>query len=149
MDFFRETILRLRTGWNIRVQTDGDFVRICKRFKIGVTFMPLSTPGYYYRCNGRDHIAIDSRLKGKKRLFTMFHELGHYLMHAPETGATANFFGVIENSREEQEADAFAWCCLFPLRLALTKTKAELMAEEGYSVREIERRKTIYERYGI
>lgn len=66
--------------------------------------MPLRIGGFYYRVMGRDHIAVDSRLAGKAKLAMIFHELGHFLFHAPDSGAMANFQGVGRRTRKEVEA---------------------------------------------
>jgi Zn-dependent peptidase ImmA (M78 family) len=107
-------IKSLAFGWNERPLTESDFYRLCKRFQIRVTEMPLATGGFYYRVKGRDFIAISSRLAGSKRLFVMFHELGHFLLHVPDGGVTANFHGVGRRTRKEREADMFALCALIP-----------------------------------
>jgi Zn-dependent peptidase ImmA (M78 family) len=44
----------------------------------------------------------------------MFHEFAHFMMHAPDTGVTANFHGVGRRTKKEVEADAFALCALIP-----------------------------------
>lgn len=149
MRFTHERIFTQKFGWNQKVLSEDDFILACKKFKIGFQFMPLRVSGFYYCVKEGHYIAIDSKLKGWKRPFTIFHELGHFMLHAPESGYTANFSGVLKNSRHEKEADAFAWTCVFPLRLLLAKSNAELMEEEGYMPWMIKRRRKVYERYGI
>jgi Zn-dependent peptidase ImmA (M78 family) len=114
MKLIIDKIKGLAFGWNERALTERDFYKLCKRFQIRVTEMPLATGGFYYRVKGRDFIAISSRLTGSKRLFVMFHELGHFLLHVPDTGVTANFHGVGRRTRKEREADMFALCALIP-----------------------------------
>src|SRR6266478_7308597 len=93
MFFFLDKIKKLRIRWNERPLAESDFHRLCKRYKIRVVEMPLRTNGFYYRAMGRDFIAVDSRLAGPQKLAVLFHELGHFLFHTPESGATANFHG--------------------------------------------------------
>ena len=114
MQFIAHKLQKLKFGWNERSLTEDDFTALCRRFRISVTEMPLATDGFYYRVKGRDFIAINSRLKGARRLFVMYHELGHFLLHVPDTGATANFHGVGRRTRKEREADIFAICALIP-----------------------------------
>lgn len=109
-----EKISTLSLGWNERPLDEADFHRICRRFKITVTEMPLRVSGFYYRVKGRDFIAIDSRLERPQKLVVMFHELAHFLFHTPESGATANFHGIGRKTRQEAEADAFALCAVIP-----------------------------------
>lgn len=149
MRFFHEPTFVKKFGWNKRSLTEDDFARACKRFKIGVQLMPLTIKGFYYCVKGKHYIAIDSRLRGLRKRITMFHELAHFLLHAPESGYTANFSGIKRNSKEEREADAFAWACVFPLQLLTEKTNVELVEEEGYTLAMIKHRRKIYERFGI
>ena len=110
MRFLTEKFTSLNIGWNERRLTMVDLYRLCKRYRIAVQEMPLATGGFYYRVMGRDFIAVDSRLDEVRKLFVLFHELGHYLLHTPESGATANFHGVGRQTRKEREADLFALC---------------------------------------
>jgi Zn-dependent peptidase ImmA (M78 family) len=104
----------LEIGWNERTLTECDLYRLCRRFDIRVDELPLETSGFYYRLMGRDAIAVNSRLDPRRRLFVLFHEFAHFLLHAPESGPAANFHGVGRRSRAEVEADAFALCAMLP-----------------------------------
>jgi len=149
MRFLSDKISRLRIGWNETALTEVDFFCLCSRFKIGVQEMPLSVGGFYYRVMGRDFIAIDSKLAGPEKLAVMFHELGHFLLHAPETGATANFHGVGRRTRKECEADVFALCALIPKSWIGNRNPHDLIDEDGFSPEMIASRQLILTRYGI
>lgn len=149
MRFLTEKIRHLKIGWNERELTETDFYRLCKRFKIKVTEMPLATGGFYYRVMGRDFIAIDSKLSQEKKLLVLFHELGHFLFHTPESGATANFHGVGRRTRVEREADVFALCSLIPKKLIETTNPQELVDEGGFTPEIVAERLAVLERYGI
>lgn len=82
-------------------------------------------------------------------LFVMFHELGHYLMHAPGGLQEAKFSGRPEQSREEIEADAFACCSILPLDLLSNLTPQELVEGEGFPAWFLMKRLAVYERYGV
>ena len=77
MRFLTDKITRLGIDWNERPLDEADFYKLCKRFKIVVQEMPLTTDGFYYRVMGRDYIAVDSRLNPPQKLLVLFHELGH------------------------------------------------------------------------
>lgn len=147
MQFVIDKIAKLKIGWNERPLTEADFYRLCKRFKVSVTEMPLTVSGFYYRVMGRDFIAVDSRLVGPEKLAVLFHELGHFLLHTPESGATANFHGVGRKTRLELEADAFALCALIPLPWLTTRTAEELV-DDGFPDEMIAERYGVYDRYG-
>ena len=61
----------------------------------------------------------------------MFHELGHFLLHLPDSGTTANFHGVGHRDRKEREADIFAVCALIPRDWIVGRTADELVSDEG------------------
>ncbi|HMJ07964.1 MAG TPA: ImmA/IrrE family metallo-endopeptidase [Pyrinomonadaceae bacterium] len=149
MQFFIEKISRLRFSWNKRPLTETDFYRLCRRFRIHVTEMPLQTNGFYYCMKGRHFIALDSRLTGHKKLFVMFHELAHFLMHSPDAGVTANFHGVGKKTRKEMEADAFALCAILPKQRIENQTPYELADDEGIPADIISQRIGVYRKYGI
>lgn len=149
MKFLIEKISRLRCNWNKKSLTEEDFYRLCGRLGITVVEMPLTTNGFYYCVKRKHYIAIDSRLKKHKKLFVMFHEFAHYLMHAPDTNTTANFHGVGKRTRKELEADAIALCALIPKPWIETRTTQELHDEEGFPPEMLIARKEIYELHKI
>jgi Zn-dependent peptidase ImmA (M78 family) len=148
MRFLLDKLNSLRIGWNERPLTIDDFHRLSRRFSIVVQEMPLSVGGFYYRAMGKDCIAVDSRLPEKEKLAVMFHELGHFLFHAPETGATASFHHVAGLTREECEADAFALCAVIP-RSLIERHSADELVEEGFPAKIVEDRLAIFSRFGV
>jgi len=139
----------LRVGWGKRSLTDEDFQRLCKRFRVKVTEMPLNSGGFYYRVKGRDHIAIDSRLSGIAKLKVQFHELAHFLLHAPESGATANFLSVGQKTRVEYEADAFALCAIVPRQWLEERSVEEILGSEDIPQEMLTERLGVFLTYGI
>lgn len=144
-----ETISRHRIDWNRRPLTESDFYRLCKKHKIAVEEIPLRVSGFYYSVLGKHCIAIDSKLPPQKKLFVMFHEFAHFLLHAPESGATANYHGVGKRTRKEIEADAFALCALIPRCRIETSTISELIEDQGHDESLMRERLVIFERFGI
>lgn len=144
-----DTISRLRTHWNKRPLTEADFDRLCRKHKIAVTEMPLKVSGFYYCVMGRHFIAIDSRLSPQKKLFVMFHEFAHYLLHAPSGSATANYHGIGKRTRVEMEADSFALCALMPLEWVTSGRIAELAADSGYDPELVSERLAVFTAYGL
>ena len=148
MQFIVNKISPLCPGWNRRPLTEDDFYRLCKKFRIGVTEMPLTVSGFYYRVSGRDFIAVDSKLSGPKKLLVLFHELGHFLLHTPESGATANFHGIQKTSRKEIEADAFALCAVIPKTMLESRSPDDLIFD-GIDPDTLRERVGVYHRCGI
>ena len=139
----------LRVGWGRRPLTEEDFQRLCKRFRVNVTEMPLNSGGFYYRVKGQDHIAIDSRLSGVVKLKVQFHELAHFLLHAPESGATANFLSVGQKTRVEYEADAFALCAIIPRKWLEERSVEEILGSEDIPQEMLTERLGVFLPYGI
>lgn len=131
MLFSLDKFSQLKCRWNERTLTEVDFHSLCRRHKVTVQEMPLRVSGFYYCLLGQHYIAINSRLRQPKKLFVMFHEFAHFLIHAPDTGATANFHGIGKKTRKEMEADAFAVCALIPRPMVERLTVQELIEVEG------------------
>jgi Zn-dependent peptidase ImmA (M78 family) len=149
MQFLAEKAKKLRVGWNQKPLTENDLYRLCRRFRIHVTEMPLRTDGFYYRVMGRDHIAVNSGLSGPFKLLVLFHEFGHFLFHTPESGATANFHGINLSSRKEREADVFALCSLLPRPTIEARSIDEIADETGLPAKAIADRLEIWRNYGF
>lgn len=149
MLFFHDKISKLGIDWNRRPLTEDDFHRICKKLKITVDEYPLTTNGFYYSVMGGHYIVVDSRLTGFRKLQVMFHELAHFLLHAPDRGVTANFHGIGKKTRKEIEADAFALCALIPRRWLESRTADEIAEHEGIDGEMIRERFAVYERYNL
>ena len=144
-----ETISRLRVDWNERPLTEADFHRLCKRHKVTLQEMPLKVSGFYYCVMGRHFIAIDSKLAPAMKLFVMFHEFAHYLLHTPHGTATANYHGVGRRTRMEVEADAFALCALIPRSWVVSDRFADLAADAGLGIEMVRERLEIFDRFGL
>jgi len=147
--FLTDKISKLNFGWNERPLSEVDLYQLCKRFKIRVQEMPLTVGGFYYRLMGRDFIAVDSKLPTPRKLAVLFHELGHFLFHTPESGATANFHGIGRRTRQEIEADAFALCAIVPRSWIESRSIEELVDIEGIPAEMVDARYEILRRYGI
>ena len=149
MSFFLDKISRLRCPWNRKPLNEDDFYKLCKQHKVGVQEMPLSVSGFYYCLKGGHYIAVDSKLKRHQKLFVMFHEFAHYLMHAPDRGVTANFHGIGKKTRKETEADAFALCALIPRPWIESRTVQEITEEEGIPADMLRERLQLFDKRGI
>lgn len=130
MKLLLEKIKRLEIDWNERPLTETDFHQLCERFGVIVDETPLNTPGFYFCGLGKHYIAVNSDLPPDKKLFTMFHEFGHFLIHSPRTDPTAGFCG-IRHTRVEAEADMFALVALMPRNAIAGRTAHELIEHDG------------------
>lgn len=148
MRILTDKISKLHIGWNERSLTDADFYRLCKRFNVQVVEAPLHTRGFYFRLMGRDIIAVDCKLSGAARLVVLFHELGHFLFHIPESGPAANFHNVGRCTRQETEADIFALCALIPKTLLEARSIPDLVYDD-FPAEMLAERREIYRRHGI
>jgi Zn-dependent peptidase ImmA (M78 family) len=101
-----------RFGLNSRPLGEKDFYAVCA--DQGIAVVEADTSFYLVADGIQPVIAIDRRLRGLKRLFAMFHELGHHFAHTGDDAPVALFHGLV-STREEAEADAIALMALIPL----------------------------------
>lgn len=149
MRFSLEKFEDLDIGWNERPLTEDDFHKLCRDLDITVTEEPLSISGFYYCLMGRHFIVINSALALRDKLFVMFHELAHFIVHSPKAITAVQYHCVGRKTRAEQEADIFASIALIPRRWLETKTLDELIRDEGISGAELRERFGFLERHGV
>jgi len=149
MNFSHKKFTNLGIGWNERPLTETDFYKLCRKHKITAEEIPLTVSGFYYCVMGKHFIAIDTKLSPAKKLFVMFHEFAHFLMHAPNYNETASFHGVGNQTRKEREADAFALVALIPKIWLETRTPDELIADEGITADMLRDRVELLRRHGL
>jgi Zn-dependent peptidase ImmA (M78 family) len=149
MHFLRKKIGQLKIGWNERPLTEADFYALCRRHRVTVAEYSMAVSGFYYCVMGGHYIAVDSKLPPKKKLLVLLHEFAHFLMHVPSTNTTANFHGMGQKTRDENEADMFALVALIPKRWLETRRPEELIEDEGVEPDWLRDRLSILEKYGI
>jgi Zn-dependent peptidase ImmA (M78 family) len=135
--------------WNEAPMNEDDFHRLCRRHRITVQEMPMRVSGFYYRMLGHHYIAINSVLRPPDKLFVMFHEFAHYLIHAPDRGETANFHGIGRRTRKEVEADVFAVCAIIPRPMVERCSAQDLIEIEGLPEHLVRQRLDIYSTLSI
>lgn len=138
----------LRVGWGRRALTEADFHHLRVRF--GVFFVEIDHDdmewkGLYTHEFGPATILVNARLRGIERLRVLFHELGHYLFHAPATC----FFSDDSVSKAEDEAKAFALVALIPRQMIRKMMSWSLFEDELLPVELLKQRLKILEPYGI
>lgn len=112
-------------GFNKRIFTKDDFLRITRREGIRVYFWHLkkNINGFYglnRRCKRpTKYIIINDRLLPDRWLFTGFHELIHHFLHAPQVNIDVYYSKLHASTREEKEADMFARMMMIPKPLLL------------------------------
>lgn len=141
--------------WNTRQLTETDFYNFCETHDILVVETPLryQVKAMLWFVENEYVATINSRLHGVTKLFAMWHEVGHFILHSPNKTIGTYFWGderiySHQNRREENEADVFGLCASVPKDWVLTKTYDELL-EEGFSEGQLQKRKEIYEKYKI
>ena len=139
MKLLLEKIKRLDIAWNERPLTEDDFYSLCGRFGVLIDESPLKVPGFYFCGLGLHYIAINSDLPPDKKLFTMFHEFGHFLIHSPRTDPAAGFCG-IRHTRVEAEADMFALVAVMPRAAIAGRSAEELIEHEGFDATRVRQR---------
>jgi Zn-dependent peptidase ImmA (M78 family) len=139
---------RLRKGWNKRAFTEKDFWAICK--SEGVVVIENNTEhmkwnGIYTVLFGVPTIILNARLTGLERLWTIFHELGHHLLHSPETC----FFSEGTVNKAQSEANTFAACALIPEKAVRQMYLWELYAVDEFAAKLFQIRLEVFEKYKV
>ena len=99
-------------GFNRRVLSEDDLLRICEAEKITVLYLDVPT-SFYFSFKNKYFIVLKKSLKGLRRTFALAHEMAHHFLHGGKDTANAFFFGLLE-SKNEFEADAMATIALVP-----------------------------------
>ncbi|MGD9564485.1 MAG: ImmA/IrrE family metallo-endopeptidase [Pyrinomonadaceae bacterium] len=102
-----------RYGIGLRTQTEDDFWRICREEDIEVVWSRKRF-AFYFTVPEQDLriIVLPSRQTGIQLLFSMFHELGHHLLHGGDEPCVA--FRGLSDRKCEAEADAVALLAILP-----------------------------------
>ncbi len=134
--------------WNKRALTEKDFFNLCK--KLGVLVFeedPDCVPGegVYVVVEGIPVIFINNTLKGLKKLWVMFHELGHHLLHTPETC----FFSESTVHKAQSEANLFAAIALLPEPMIRQIPLWEVYEVDEHSANLLQTRLEIFEIYKV
>lgn len=136
----------LARGWNRRAFTEKDFFRICKKLKVFVyeeDSEDMEWEGFYFVDEGVPTIVINGKLKGLKRLWAMFHELGHHLLHTPETC----FFSENTYDKAQSEANIFAAIALIPEKTVRQMPLWELYDLDEFSAKLFQIRLEVFDTY--
>lgn len=153
MNLIVEKIKENCAEWNARQLTETDFYDFCQRHDILVIETPLryQIKAMLWFVENEYVATINSRLHGVPRLFAMWHEIGHFILHSPNKTIGTYFWGneriySHQNRREENQADFFALCALIPFMSVSTKSFNELL-DEGFTEKQLQKRKEIYEKF--
>lgn len=102
-------------GIGAEAKTETDFFEICERENIEVIWTPTK---FSFHCSSPlgSFITISLRLTGLKRLFVMYHELGHHFISPGKEYSVSWCNMPNEVDRDEKEADAIAHAAIIPAR---------------------------------
>ena len=135
-----------RYQFNQRRLTETDFYAICEKRGVIVRELDVET-SFYLSLLGKEVIVIDRKLTGVKREFAMFHELSHCLLSVPSNQPQALFMGMCD-SKEEDNADAFACIALIPIdRIWDASFKDDCCC--GFATTIYEKRLKLYQMYNL
>lgn len=98
----------VETGFSNRRQTEADFVTICRKEGIEVSFGDFAT-SFRILFHERTFIVLPISFTGNQLLFAMFHELGHHFLEHQMIHELDPAY-----QRQEQDADTFAGIALMP-----------------------------------
>lgn len=106
-----------------RSANENDLLEFCTDQNIELVYSNEVSAGIYVMFGGSHFVFLNSRLVGLRLLHVAFHEIGHYLLHAPSRSRyAAEFFAAHANAKHHCEAESVAALLLLPpcdLHLAL------------------------------
>jgi Zn-dependent peptidase ImmA (M78 family) len=132
-------------GWNRRILTERDFYHFCLRQSVTVVEAVTDSLGRYVVYKERPFIIHDPSLRGGLKLWVLWHEAGHHLLHTPEPQC----FGKVSHDKFNYEANFIASVALIPFPILKSKTYTEIQEENDYPDELMWLRKDIYERFKI
>ena len=146
MNLLAETIKRTVKAWNVRPLTEDDFWRLCK--KNGVLAIEddsddMIRQGLYTVVEDVPVIFLHADLRGVERLWTMFHELGHHLLHTPETC----FFSEHTYEKAQCEANIFTAIALIPKKVIQQMYLWDLYDVDEFAAKLFQIRLEVFEKY--
>lgn len=100
-------------GLNERRLVESDLDLLCERDRIRILPQHVET-SFYMSVMDQHFIVIPKRLRGLKREFVIWHEIGHHLLHGGRDAGTQAFWFGLNESKNETEANAFATVALIP-----------------------------------
>lgn len=99
-----------------RAGTEDDFYECCRRHGVMVAIRPDFPSGVYIAFGEHHFILLNSSLRGWFLRYVMFHELGHFLFHAPTQSSLAvEFCDPHVRQKNHIEAEQVAALILFPM----------------------------------
>src|SRR3954469_11592706 len=137
---------KLRRGWNRRPLTEIDFWALCKKHGVEVYEnggKHMKWKGVYTVLDDIPTIIVDARLRGLERLWTLFHELGHHLLHSPSTC----FFSDSTVHKAQSEANAFAAIALIPQKAVRQMYLWDLYDIDEFAAKLFQIRLEVFELY--
>ncbi len=110
-----------------RSATEEDFYRYCADHQITVVMDLDVSIGVYVACLGENVIFLNPKLRSWFLKYVMFHELAHFIFHAPtQSNVGVEFFRPHSKRKNHFEAEAVAALLLLPK----TELNSILQSEE-------------------
>jgi Zn-dependent peptidase ImmA (M78 family) len=135
-------------GWNKKRFDGKDFDRITKQ--LGVLVIEdgsedMVRKGLYTEAKGVPIIFVRPELTGLEKLWVLFHELGHHLLHSPATC----YFSESTQHKTEHEASVFAAIALIPQAYVRQMYLWDLYDVDEFAAKLFEIRLEVYEAYKV
>lgn len=131
--------------WNLRILTEHDALRICNENSVHLVEDVNTRFGKIVFHRGYVFIVMNPDLSPAMRLWVLWHEIGHFMLHAP---ASSRFTPMIER-KNDREANYLAAIALMPKTLVVGKTVDQIIREYSYPRELVNIRKQISEIDGI
>lgn len=99
-----------------RSVTEEDIFEFAAARNIEIIFTPNISNACYVVYEGFDFIFVNSKLRGRRLLHRLCHEIGHFIFHVPsQSRFGVEFFDLHSKKNHEEEAESVAALLMLPL----------------------------------
>ena len=120
--FIEEIAKKRITNFNEKAKTEEDAYEFCRSNKVIIADDRRTSYGKYLVYKDHHFILINPKLKGIMKLWVLWHEIAHFILHTPET----NSFSGNMVRKNDKEANIIASVCLLPRHEIKNKTIKDL-----------------------
>lgn len=131
--------------WNRRVLTEADALEFCRSMRIRIVTDSRIDHGQLRYYKGYTFILISPHLDSAMRLWVLWHEIAHYLLH----GYSTTRFSASTLRKKDREANYVASVAMMPRHLVEGRTIDEVAADFGYPREVVVIRYQVWEREGL
>lgn len=143
--FLSDVAPRSLCGWNEKILGEDVAIEFCRSNSICIVDDYRLDYGRIVFYKGYTFILKNPYLEAGMRLWVLWHEIAHFLLHAPQSSK----FSPLVKRKNDREANYIAAIAMMPRQTIQGRTFHEIEEEYGYPAKLIEIRDQIVKNEGI